>query len=400
MLTFSKKALAMPYSPIRKLIPLSDETAKRGIKIYRLNMGQPDLDSPKVALDAVKENNLTIISYPNSLGDLQLREGMVDYYKGIGINVETKDIIVTHGGSEAIQISIEAICDPDDEIIVFEPFYTNYNTFSIQFDAKLVPITTHIEDGFALPPMSEVEKVITPKTKAILICNPANPTGKLYSKEDVLQLCSIAKKHGLFIIADEVYREFCYTDDPHFSFMQVPDMDDNIILIDSVSKRYSMCGARVGFIVSRNKELMPLVLKYAQARLCCSKWGQIASLAALKTPQSYFDDVKKEYLKRRQILVDGLNKIEGIVCPMPLGAFYAAVELPVDDAEKFCRWLLEEFNYEGQTVMFAPMAGFYVTKGLGKNQARFAYVLKEEDLRAALVCLEKALKAYPGRTIK
>ena len=399
MLTFSKKALAMPYSPIRKLIPLSDETAKRGIKIYRLNMGQPDLDSPKVALDAVKENNLTIISYPNSLGDLQLREGMVGYYKGIGIDVETKDIIVTHGGSEAIQISIEAICDPDDEIIVFEPFYTNYNTFSIQFDAKLVPITTHIEDGFALPPMSEVEKVITPKTKAILICNPANPTGKLYSKEDVLQLCSIAKKHGLFIIADEVYREFCYTDEPHFSFMQVPDMDDNIILIDSVSKRYSMCGARVGFIVSRNKELMPLVLKYAQARLCCSKWGQIASLAALNTPQEYFDEVKKEYLKRRQILVDGLNKIEGIVCPMPLGAFYAAVELPVDDAEKFCRWLLEEFNYEGQTVMFAPMAGFYVTKGLGKNQARFAYVLKEEDLRAALVCLEKALKEYPGRTI-
>ena len=389
----------MPYSPIRKLIPLSDETAKRGIKIYRLNMGQPDLDSPKVALDAVKENNLTIISYPNSLGDLQLREGMVGYYKGIGIDVETKDIIVTHGGSEAIQISIEAICDPDDEIIVFEPFYTNYNTFSIQFDAKLVPITTHIEDGFALPPMSEVEKVITPKTKAILICNPANPTGKLYSKEDVLQLCSIAKKHGLFIIADEVYREFCYTDEPHFSFMQVPGMDDNIILIDSVSKRYSMCGARVGFIVSRNKELMPLVLKYAQARLCCSKWGQIASLAALNTPQEYFDEVKKEYLKRRQILVDGLNKIEGIVCPMPLGAFYAAVELPVDDAEKFCRWLLEEFNYEGQTVMFAPMAGFYVTKGLGKNQARFAYVLKEEDLRAALVCLEKALKEYPGRTI-
>ena len=389
----------MPYSPIRKLIPLSDETAKRGIKIYRLNMGQPDLDSPKVALDAVKENNLTIISYPNSLGDLQLREGMVGYYKGIGIDVETKDIIVTHGGSEAIQISIEAICDPDDEIIVFEPFYTNYNTFSIQFDAKLVPITTHIEDGFALPPMSEVEKVITPKTKAILICNPANPTGKLYSKEDVLQLCTIAKKHGLFIIADEVYREFCYTDEPHFSFMQVPDMDDNIILIDSVSKRYSMCGARVGFIVSRNKELMPLVLKYAQARLCCSKWGQIASLAALNTPQAYFDEVKKEYLKRRQILVDGLNKIEGIVCPMPLGAFYAAVELPVDDAEKFCRWLLEEFNYEGQTVMFAPMAGFYVTKGLGKNQARFAYVLKEEDLRAALVCLEKALKEYPGRTI-
>ncbi|MBQ7254550.1 MAG: pyridoxal phosphate-dependent aminotransferase [Bacteroidales bacterium] len=399
MLTFSKKALAMPYSPIRKLIPLSDETAKRGIKIYRLNMGQPDLDSPKVALDAVKENNLTIISYPNSLGDLQLREGMVGYYKGIGIDVETKDIIVTHGGSEAIQISIEAICDPDDEIIVFEPFYTNYNTFSIQFDAKLVPITTHIEDGFALPPMSEVEKVITPKTKAILICNPANPTGKLYSKEDVLQLCSIAKKHGLFIIADEVYREFCYTDEPHFSFMQVPGMDDNIILIDSVSKRYSMCGARVGFIVSRNKELMPLVLKYAQARLCCSKWGQIASLAALDTPQEYFDKVKKEYLKRRQILVEGLNKIEGIVCPMPLGAFYAAVELPVDDSEKFCRWLLEEFNYEGQTVMFAPMAGFYVTKGLGKNQARFAYVLKEEDLRAALVCLEKALKEYPGRTI-
>ena len=399
MLTFSTKALAMPYSPIRKLIPLSDETAKKGIKIYRLNMGQPDLDSPKVALDAVRENKLSIISYPNSLGDLPLREGMVGYYKGLGIDVETKDIIVTHGGSEALQIAIEAICDPADEIIVFEPFYTNYNTFSIMFDAKLVPITTSIEDGFALPPMSEVEKVITPKTKAILICNPANPTGKLYSEEDVRQLCSIAKKHGLFIIADEVYREFCYTDKPHFSFMQVPGMEDNIILIDSVSKRYSMCGARVGFIVSRNKEFMSLVLKYAQARLCCSKWGQIAALAALQTPQEYFDEVKKEYLKRRQILVDGLNKIEGVVCPMPLGAFYAAVQLPVDDAEKFCRWLLEEFNYEGQTVMFAPMAGFYVTKGLGLNQARFAYVLKEEDLRAALVCLEKALKEYPGRTI-
>ena len=389
----------MPYSPIRKLIPLSDETAKKGIKIYRLNMGQPDLDSPKVALDAVRQNKLSIISYPNSLGDLPLREGMVGYYKGLGIDVETKDIIVTHGGSEALQIAIEAICDPADEIIVFEPFYTNYNTFSIMFDAKLVPITTTIESGFALPPMSEVEKVITPRTKAILICNPANPTGKLYSEEDVRQLCSIAKKHGLFIIADEVYREFCYTDKPHFSFMQVPDMEDNIILVDSVSKRYSMCGARVGFIVSRNKEFMPLVLKYAQARLCCSKWGQIAALAALQTPQEYFDEVKKEYLKRRQILVEGLNKIPGVVCPMPLGAFYAAVQLPVDDAEKFCRWLLEEFNYEGQTVMFAPMAGFYVTKGLGLNQARFAYVLKEEDLRAALVCLEKALKEYPGRTI-
>lgn len=399
MLTLSKKAQSMPYSPIRKLIPLSDETAKKGIKIYRLNMGQPDVDSPKVALDAVRENNLTILSYPNSLGELELREGMVEYYRKIGINVDKSCINVTHGGSEALQIAISAICDPDDEIIVFEPFYTNYNTFSIQFDAKLVPVTTSIENGFALPPMSEVEKVITPKTKAILICNPANPTGKLYSKQDVLDLCSIAKKHDIFIIADEVYREFCYTDEPHFSFMQVPDMDDNIILIDSVSKRYSMCGARVGFIVSRNKELMPVVLKYAQARLCCAKLGQIAAIAALKTPQEYFDNVKAEYLRRRQILVDGLNKIEGIVCPMPLGAFYAAVQLPVDDAEKFCRWLLSEFNYENQTVMFAPMAGFYVTPGMGKNQARFAYVLKEEDLKAALVVLEKALKAYPGRTI-
>lgn len=399
MLTFSKKALAMPYSPIRKLIPLSDETAKKGIKIYRLNMGQPDVDSPKVALDAVKENTLSIISYPNSAGDMELRRGMAGYYKSIGIDVDPSCIMVTHGGSEALQIAIEAICDPEDEIIVFEPFYTNYNTFSIQFDAKLVPITTSIENGFALPPMSEVEKVITPKTKAILICNPANPTGKLYTKEDVLELCRIAKKHNLFIIADEVYREFCYTSEPHFSFMQVPDMDDNIILVDSVSKRYSLCGVRVGFIVSRNKEFMPLVLKYAQARLCCSKYGQIAAIAALDTPQEYFDNVKKEYLRRRQIMVEGLQKIEGVVCPMPMGAFYAAVQLPVDDAEKFCRWLLEEFNYNNQTVMFAPMAGFYVTKGLGKNQARFAYVLKEEDLRSALVCLEKALKEYPGRTI-
>ncbi len=397
MLTLSKKAQAMPASPIRKLVPFADAAKKRGIKVYHLNIGQPDIESPKEALDAVKNNDLKVVAYAKSGGNDSLREGLARYYKGIGIDVEAADINITNGGSEALQIALSVTCDPDDEVIVFEPFYTNYNSFALQNDVKLVPITTHIEDGFALPPMSEVEKHITPKTKGVVICNPGNPTGCLYTKEALLELGEIAKKYGLFIFADEVYREFCYTDAPHFSCMHIPGLEQNVILLDSVSKRYSLCGARIGYLVSRNKEVMAAVMRYAQARLCSPSYGQIAAEGALDAPASYFKAVRDEYIHRRDVLIDGLQKMKGVIAPRPMGAFYAAAQLPVDDAEKFAKWLLEEFNYNGETVMVAPMAGFYATKGLGRNQIRLAYVLKEEDLKHALVCLEKALETYPGR---
>ncbi len=397
MLTLSKKAQAMPASPIRKLVPFADAAKKRGIKVYHLNIGQPDIESPKEALDAVKNNQLKVVAYAKSGGNDSLREGLVGYYKGIGIDLEPADINITNGGSEALQIALSVTCDPDDEVIVFEPFYTNYNSFALQNDVKLVPITTHIEDGFALPPMSEVEKHITPKTKGVVICNPGNPTGCLYTKKALLELGEIAKKHQLFIYADEVYREFCYTDEPHFSCMHIPGLEQNVILLDSVSKRYSLCGARIGYLVSRNKEVMAAVMRYAQARLCSPSYGQIAAEGALDAPASYFKAVRDEYIHRRDVLIDGLQKMPGVIAPRPMGAFYAAAQLPVDDAEKFAKWLLEEFNYNGETVMVAPMAGFYATKGLGTNQIRLAYVLKEEDLKHALVCLEKALETYPGR---
>ena len=397
MLTLSKKAQAMPASPIRKLVPFADAAKKRGIKVYHLNIGQPDLESPEEALDAVKNNKLKVVSYAKSGGNDSLREGVARYYQRIGINVEAADINITNGGSEALQIALSVTCDPDDEVIVFEPFYTNYNSFALQNDVKLVPITTHIEDGFALPPMSEVEKHITPKTKGVVICNPGNPTGCLYTKKALLELGEIARKYGLFIFADEVYREFCYTDEPHFSCMHIPGLEQNVILLDSVSKRYSLCGARIGYLVSRNKEVMAAVMRYAQARLCSPSYGQIAAEGALDAPASYFKAVRDEYIHRRDVLIDGLQKMKGVIAPRPMGAFYAAAQLPVDDAEKFAKWLLEEFNYNGETVMVAPMAGFYATKGLGTNQIRLAYVLKEEDLRHALVCLEKALETYPGR---
>ena len=397
MLTLSKKAQAMPASPIRKLVPYADAAKKRGIKVYHLNIGQPDIESPKEALDAVKNNGLKVVAYAKSGGNDSLREGLARYYQGIGINVEAADINITNGGSEALQIALSVTCDPDDEVIVFEPFYTNYNSFALQNDVKLVPITTHIEDGFALPPMSEVEKHITPKTKGVVICNPGNPTGCLYTKEALLELGEIAKKYGLFIFADEVYREFCYTDAPHFSCMHIPGLEQNVILLDSVSKRYSLCGARIGYLVSRNKEVMAAVMRYAQARLCSPSYGQIAAEGALDAPASYFKAVRDEYIHRRDVLIDGLQKMKGVIAPRPMGAFYAAAQLPVDDSEKFAKWLLEEFNYNGETVMVAPMAGFYATPGLGRNQIRLAYVLKEEDLKHALVCLEKALETYPGR---
>lgn len=399
MLTLSKKAQKMPASPIRKLVPYADEAKKRGTKVYHLNIGQPDIISPDQALDAVKMNKLTLVEYPNSAGIESYRKGLAKYYQGIGINVEYTDINITTGGSEALQIALAVTCDPDDEVIVMEPFYTNYNSFALQNDVKLVPITTTIETGFALPSVEEFEKKITPKTKGIILCNPANPTGVLYPKESIEKLGEVAKKHGLYIYSDEVYREFCYTEEPHYSCMHLPGLEENVILIDSVSKRYSLCGVRIGCIVSKNKDVMKGVLKFAQARLCSPAYGQIASEGALSTPQSYFDMVKKEYMHRRDVMLEALNKMEGVKCPNPKGAFYAVVELPVDNADKFAQWLLEEFSYEGQTVMVAPAEGFYATKGMGVNQVRIAYVLKEEDLVAAMKCLEVALKQYPGRTI-
>ncbi len=397
MLTLSEKAKKMPASPIRKLVPYADAAKKRGIKVYHLNIGQPDIPSPKEALDAVKNNQLKLVAYPNSAGNKSLLEGLVKYYKGINIDIDTSCINITNGGSEALQIALAATCNPDDEVIVFEPFYTNYNTFALQNDVVFKPITTKIEEGFALPRMSEVEKKITPRTKGILICNPGNPTGCLYSKEALMELGAIAKKHQLFIYTDEVYREFCYTDEPHFSCMHIPGLEENVILIDSVSKRYSLCGVRIGFIVSKNKEVMKAVLRFAQARLCSPAYGQIAAEGALDAPAEYFKKVRDEYIHRRDVLLEGLNKIKGVVVPKPMGAFYVVAQLPVDDSDKFAQWLLEEFEYEGQTVMVAPLAGFYATKGLGTNQIRMAYVLKEEDIKAALKCLEVALEHYPGR---
>ena len=399
MLKISNKAEAMPASPIRKLVPFADAAKKRGVKVYHLNIGQPDIESSKQALDAVKNADLKVVAYSNSAGKESYRKGLAAYYNGIGINLNWDEIIVTSSGSEAVSFAINVTCNPGDEVIVMEPFYTNYRSFALLADVKLVPVPTSIENGFKLPPITEFEKYITPKTKGILICNPGNPTGTLYSKEALLQLGEIVKKHQLFLYSDEVYREFCYTDTPHFSCMQIPGCEDNVILLDSVSKRYSLCGVRIGAIASKNKEVMKAVLKYAQARLCSPEYGQIAAEGALSTPKSYFDAVKAEYILRRDVLIEGLNKIEGVYSPTPMGAFYTIAKLPVDDSEKFAQWMLEEFQYEGQTVMVAPAAGFYGTPGKGTNEVRIAYVLKVEDIKAALKCLEEGLKAYPGRTL-
>lgn len=387
----------MPASPIRKLDAYAEEAKQRGLKVYHLNIGQPDISSPKEAIDAVKAYDRDLVSYTNSKGNLSFRKKLAEYYRGIGIDVDEDCINLTGGGSEAIMITLAATCDPDDEVIVFEPFYTNYNSFALQNDVRLVPITTYMEDGFALPPMSEVEKRITPRTKGVLICNPGNPTGCLYTKEALLELGRIVKKHNLFLISDEVYREYCYTDEPHFSCMHIPGIEDNVVLIDSVSKRYSLCGARIGFIVSKNREFMDIVLRYAQARLCVGSLGQIAGEGALHAPEDYCRSVRQEYMERRNVLVEGLNRIPGVKCPVPMGAFYAAVELPVDNAEKFAVWLLKDFSYDGQTLMVAPMAGFYANYNLGKRQVRMAYVINQKDLKAALRCLEVALAQYPGR---
>ena len=400
MANISKTAQAMPASAIRKLVPYADAAKKQGVKVYHLNLGQPDIKSPKCALDAIKNYNLENVSYSHSAGLMQLREGLVEkYYKKIGINIEVPELIVTVAGSESVNLALTITCDPGDEVIVLEPFYTNYNTFAFMNGITLKAISTDMKQGFQVPPIEEFEKAITPKTKAILLCNPGNPTGTLYTKESMLALGEIAKKHDLFLLSDEVYREFCYTDEPHFSAINIPGLEQNVILIDSVSKRYNLCGARIGCIVSHNKEIMTAAMKYAQARLCPPVIGQMASIGALDTPDEYFDEVKAEYIKRRDFMIEGLNKIEGVFTPCPMGAFYTIAELPVDDTENFAKWMLEEFRIDNETTMVTPAASFYKTPGMGKNHARIAYVLEVEEMRKALHILEEGLKAYPGRTI-
>ena len=394
----SEKAILMPASPIRKLVPYSEKAKTQGITVYHLNIGQPDIETPEVALNAVKNLDRKVIEYSHSAGFESYRNALSAYYIKNGIRVSPEDIIITTGGSEALIFGFMTTCNPGDEVIIPEPFYANYNGFAVTAGINVVPVTATIESGFALPPITEIEKKITSKTKGIVICNPGNPTGYLYSKEELEQLRDLVKKHDLFLFADEVYREFCYDGAVPFSVMNLDGIENNVIMIDSVSKRYSMCGARIGALISKNKEVMAAALKFGQARLSPPTIDQIAAEAALKTPQSYFDNVVHEYVQRRNIMIKGLNSIPGVFCPNPSGAFYCVAKFPVDDAEKFCQWLLEDFSYEGQTVMMAPANGFYATKGAGLQEARIAYVLNQEDLKNAVICLEKALEVYPGRT--
>ena len=384
----------MPESPIRKLVPFAEAAIKRGIKIIHLNIGQPDIKTPKVALEAVKNNALKVLAYSRTEGSESYREKIAGYYAKNDIHVHADNIIVTTGGSEALSFALGSIADNDDEIIIPEPFYANYNGFANASGIKVVPVVSSIENNFALPPIDEFEKLITPRTKAILICNPGNPTGYLYTREEIKKLASIVKKHNLFLVADEVYREFIYDGREHYSILQEKGLEEHAIIVDSVSKRYSMCGARIGYLVSKNKEVMQTALKFAQARLSPPTYAQIASEAALETPQSYFDDVKKEYEERRNILISELNKLEGVVVAQPQGAFYCIAQLPIDNADTFAQWLLEDFNLNGETVMVAPAAGFYATEGLGTNQIRIAYVLEKEDLKRAVHILKEALKVY------
>jgi len=394
----STKGKAMPQSPIRKLVPFAEAAKKRGTKVYHLNIGQPDIKTPQVALDAVKNNTLTTIAYSRSEGSEEYRTKIANYYKQHDVTVDCNDIIVTTGGSEALLFTFGSIMDVDDEVIIPEPFYANYNGFSTASGVKVVPVMSSIDDGFALPAIEEFEKLITPKTKAILICNPGNPTGYLYSKEEIKKLAEIVKKHDLFLIADEVYREFTYDGAKHYSVLAESGLDDNAIIIDSVSKRYSMCGARIGCIVSKNKAFIATALKFAQARLSPPTYAQIASEAALDTPQSYFDEVIEEYSERRDTLINELKKIDNLKVATPKGAFYCIVELPVKSADDFAQWLLEDFNLNGETIMVAPAAGFYSTPGVGLNQIRIAYVLNKESLIKSVSILKAALKAYQHET--
>ena len=392
----SKKSMAMPASPIRKLVPFAEAAKSRGTTVYHLNIGQPDIETPKIVRDKLNNLDLEVIEYSHSAGFLTYREGLAKYYQNLGISLDPdKEIMITTGGSEALTFAFQCCFEPGDEIIIPEPFYANYNGFATTCGIKVVPVTAKIENGFALPPIEDFKEKITEKTKGILICNPGNPTGYLYSKEELQSLKNIIKEHDLFLFADEVYREFCYEGAVHFSALELEDIENNVVLVDSVSKRYSMCGARVGALISRNHQFMEMALKFGQARLSPPTLGQIAGETALETPQSYFDQVTNEYVERRNIVVEGLSKINGVKCPKPQGAFYCIAELPVKDADHFCQWLLEKFEYKGQTVMLAPASGFYANNSV-QNQVRIAYVLNKENLKNAVDCIKKALEVYTG----
>jgi aspartate aminotransferase len=396
MPSISQKGLAMPESPIRKLVPFAEAAKKKGINVLHLNIGQPDIKTPQVALDAVKNNTIEVLAYSRTEGSEAYREKIAAYYAKNDIDVEATEIIVTTGGSEALSFAMGSIADAGDEIIIPEPFYANYNGFSTALGIQVVPVVSKLEDNFALPPIEHFEKLITPKTKAILICNPGNPTGYLYSKEEIQKVAALVQKHDIFLIADEVYREFAYDGIEHYSILKVKGLEANAIMVDSVSKRYSMCGARIGCLVSKNEEVVKTALKFAQARLSPPTYAQIASEAALETPNSYFEEVIKEYVARRNMLVEALEKIEGVKVARPKGAFYCIAELPIDDADDFAQWLLEDFRINDETVMVAPAEGFYATPRLGKNQIRIAYVLEKESLKRAVHILKEALKSYIG----
>ena len=390
----------MPSSPIRKLVPYAEEAKKKGRKVYHLNIGQPDIPTPDVALEAVKNSDIRVIAYTHSAGNESYRKKLAKYYQGVGIDIDHNQMLVTTGGSEAVLFAFNTCLNEGDEVIVPEPFYANYNGFAISAGVRVKPVTSSIDHDFALPSIEQFEDMITDRTKGIVICNPNNPTGYLYSEEEMQKLKTLVKHHDLFLFSDEVYREFVYDGRSHVSAMHLEGIEDNVVLMDSVSKRYSMCGVRIGALISRNQQVIDNAMKFAQARLCPPALGQMASEAALDTPKDYFDEVYNEYIERRDYMVDALNSMEGVYSPKPKGAFYTVVKLPVDDAEKFAQWMLSDFHHENQTVMIAPAAGFYSTPGLGKNEARIAYVLKIDDLKKAMKTLEEALKAYPGRTVE
>ncbi len=394
MPAISNKGRIMPSSPIRKLVPFAEAARKRGVEVLHLNIGQPDIHTPEVALKAIRENQLTVVEYSHSAGFESYRKGLAQYYNDHRIPVTQDQIIITTGGSEALLFGMMSCFDPGDELIIPEPFYANYNAFAIQAGITVVPLRSTIADGFALPPASEFAKLITPRTKGILICNPGNPTGALYGREELETLRDIVLKHDLFLFSDEVYREFCYDGAQHISAMELKGIENNVVLIDSVSKRYSMCGARIGAFITRNTDLLATAMKFAQARLSPPTYGQIASEAALHAPSSYFSEVNTEYRERRDILVDGLNTIPGVICPKPRGAFYCVAELPINDADVFCQWLLEDFQHNGYTLMMAPASGFYAQPEPGKKQVRLAYVLEKPKLKLAVECLRSALQAY------
>ena len=395
----SQRGTLMPASPIRKLVPLADDAKARGIHVYHLNIGQPDLPTPQAAIDAIRSIDRKVLEYSPSQGYLSYRKKLVDYYKKYDINLTADDIIITTGGSEAVLFSFMACLNPGDEIIMPDPFYANYQAFAISAGAVIRTIPTTIEEGFCLPKVERFEELINERTKAIMICNPNNPTGYLYTRREMNQIRDLVKKYDLYLFSDEVYREFIYTGSPYISACHLEGIEDNVVLIDSVSKRYSECGIRIGALITKNKELRQAVMKFCQARLSPPLIGQIAAEASLDEPETYTRETYDEYVERRKCLIDGLNRIPGVYSPIPMGAFYTVARLPVDDSEKFCAWCLSEFDYEGETVMMAPASGFYTTPGAGRNEVRIAYVLKKDDLQRALVVLQKALDAYPGRTI-